>query len=91
MSDLEQRVTALEREMAALKGTVVSHDEELRNMPDLIKLEFRLSNARIDRLGRDMSEVKNRLGGLEGKVDALPRVLAELVVDMIKDPGKTRS
>ena len=50
MSDLEQRVTALEREMAALKGTVVSHDEELRNMPDLIKLEFRLSNARIDRL-----------------------------------------
>ena len=91
MSDLEQRVTALEREMAALKGTVVSHDEELRNMPDLIKLEFRLSNARIDRLGRDMSEVKNRLDGLEGKVDALPRVLAELVVDMIKDPGKTRS
>ena len=90
MSDLEQRVTALEREMAALKGTVVSHDEELRNMPDLIKLEFRLSNARIDRLGRDMSEVKNRLDGLEGKVDSLPRVLAELV-DMIKDPGKTRS
>ena len=76
--------------MAALKGTVVSHVEEFRNIPDLIGLEFRLSNTRIDGLDRDMSEVKNRLGGLEGKVDSLPRVLAELVVDMIKDPGKTR-
>ena len=76
--------------MAALKGTVVSHVEEFRNIPDFNGLEFRLSNARIDRLGRDMSEVKNRLDGLEGKVDSLPHVLAELVVDMIKDPGKTR-
>ena len=39
---------------------------------------------------RHPDKVDGLLGGLEGKVDSLPRVLAELVVDMIKVPGKTR-
>ena len=60
MSDLEQRVTALEREMSALKARVGTNEEDLQNIPELIRTEFRLTNSQIARLSRDVAESKER-------------------------------
>ena len=45
MADLEQRVATLERDMSALKDRVGTHEEDVKNIPDLIKLEFRLASS----------------------------------------------
>ena len=94
MADLEQRVTALEREMASLKASVAGHDDELRSIPDLIKLEFRLNNSQMARLNRDVSELKvdvgelkAKFGDLETKFDTLPRVVAEQIVELLGERG----
>jgi cell division protein FtsB len=81
MTDLEDRVTTLEREMTALKARVDTVEEDAKNIPDLIKTEFRLSNSQIARLSRDVAELRE----LPAKVDALPRVVAELVVEMLAE------
>ena len=98
MADLEQRVAVLEREMTILKASVAGHDEELKSIPDLIKLEFRLANSQFSRLNRDVFELKDKLNGLEvkfngleSKFEALPRAVAELVVELIGDRGKRGS
>lgn len=56
MPTLEERVKTLEREVTDLKGRVDVNDGETQNMSELIKVEHRLTNSRIDRLGRDVSE-----------------------------------
>jgi hypothetical protein len=76
--DLENRVTTLEREMTALKARVDIVEGDSKNIPGLIKTEFRLSNSQIARLSRDVAE-------LPAKVDVLPRVVAELVVEMLAE------
>jgi len=95
MSDLEQRVTALEREMSALKARVGTNEEDLQNIPELIRTEFRLTNSQIARLSRDVTEVQRGLGDLTSKVgdlpekfDALQRVMAEFVVEIRAEIGK---
>ena len=45
MADLEKRVEALEREIAIVKERTGRHDEELANIPELIKVEFRSPTA----------------------------------------------
>ena len=40
MTDIEERVTVLEREVATLKARVDSTEEDAKNIPDLIKTEF---------------------------------------------------
>ena len=89
MADLEQRVTTLEREMSALKARVAGNEEDITSIPDLIKMEFRLANSQMARLSRDVAELKSNVGqlqsgqtGLTAKVEALPRAIAELVVEM---------
>jgi hypothetical protein len=82
VADLEQRVTTLEREMSTLKARVELADEDAKNIPDLIKAEFRLTNSQIARLSRDVAELRD----LPAKVDALPRVIAE----MLAERGKKR-
>jgi predicted nucleic acid-binding Zn-ribbon protein len=91
MPDLEQRVTTLEQEMATLKARVTDHEEDTKSIPDLIKIEFRLANSQIARLSRDVAELQRGLGevngkadGLAAKVDALPRVLAEMLAERDK-------
>ena len=79
MADLEQRVSTLEREMSALKARADTTDEELKNIPDLIRTEFRLTNSQIARLSRDVAGLQRDVGELRdlpAKVDALPRVVA---------------
>ena len=97
MSDLEQRVTALEREMSALKARVGTNEEDLQNIPELIRTEFRLANSQMARLSRDVAELQRGLGDLTGKVvgltanvDAMPRVVAELVSEMLADRDRKR-
>jgi hypothetical protein len=79
MPDLEQRVTTLEHEVATLKARAADHEEDTRSIPDLIKIEFRLANSQIARLSRDVAELQRGFGDLAAKVDALPRVLAEML------------
>ena len=98
MADLEQRVTTLEREMSALKARVGTNEEDLQNIPELIRTEFRLTNSQIARLSRDVAELQRGLGDLTSKVgdlpekvDALQRVMAEFVVEIRAEIGKKGS
>lgn len=77
MPDVEQRLATVERELASLKGRVGVIDEDMKNIPDLIKTEHRFTNNQITRIARDLDDVR-------GKVDALPRAVAEIVMDMLK-------
>ena len=86
MADLEARVSALEREFDALKARQAATDSDVQSLPELVKLEHRFTNTRIDRLGRDVSDLKldvDRLGrdvsDLKDTVEKLPRVVAEIV------------
>jgi hypothetical protein len=45
-TDLEQRVDALERDVASLKERVDILDADMKNIPDLIKTEIRLVESR---------------------------------------------
>jgi hypothetical protein len=90
VADLEQRVTTLEREVSVLKERVAAEEEDVRNIPDLIKMEFRLANSQIARLSRDVTELQRGLGDLTGKVEAMPRVMAELVSEMLADRDRKR-
>ena len=83
MADLESRVATLERELTTLKARVDTIDEDVTGIPDLIKTESRLTNSRIARLAADLE----KLSDLPAKVDALPRVVAELVVEMLGQRG----
>jgi len=92
VADLEERVTTLEREMSALKARVGANEEDMQSIPDLIKAEFRLSNSQIARLSRDVAELRGTVGelrGLPAQMDALHRVLAELVVEMRDERGSS--
>ncbi len=90
MPDLEERVTTLEREMSALKERVGTNEDELKTIPDLIRVEFRLTNCQISRLSRDVGELQRGWGDLAAKVHALPRVVAELVVETLAERDKKR-
>ncbi len=100
MPDLEQRVSTREREMAALKALVDSGEEDAKNIPELIKTEFRLTNSQVARLARDVAELKAAFSGLScevgelrdlpAKVDAMPLVIAELVVELLADRDRKR-
>jgi hypothetical protein len=53
-------------------------------------MEFRLANSQIARLSRDVTELQRGLGDLTGKVEAMPRVMAELVSEMLADRDRKR-
>jgi predicted nucleic acid-binding Zn-ribbon protein len=92
MADIEARVKVLEKDLAALKARVEVHNAELVNIPDLIKVEFRFVNSRFTRLDQEISEARDRmdtmdvrLGKLTEAVDRMPRVLAEVVKEMLDE------
>jgi predicted RNase H-like nuclease (RuvC/YqgF family) len=104
VADLEQRVATLEHEMTALKGRVGIMDEDTKSIPDLIKMEFRLAgsqNARVSRditdlqrnvgeLQRNVGELQRNVGELQSNVEAMPRAVAELVVELLGERDKRR-
>ena len=69
---IEQRVTALEEPIG-------HREQEWQSIPELVDARLRLTDSRVARLSSDMATVKRSLSALEGKVDALPRVLAEML------------
>ena len=74
--------------MSALKARVESSEEDAKNIPDLIKTEFRLTNSQMARLSSDVVRLSSEvaeLRGLPAQVEALPRAVAELVVELLAD------
>ena len=76
----EERVTTLEREMSALKARVGANEADKQSIPDLIRAEFQLTNSQLARVSRDVAELRE----LPAKMDALQRVVAEMLVE--RDP-----
>ena len=72
---IEQRVTDWSVDVAGLK-------DEWANIPDLIEARLRLTDSRVARLSSDMVGVKRSVAELSGKVEALPRTLAEMVAEL---------
>ena len=68
------RVPAVEVEVADLR-------QEWQNIPDLIDARLRLTDSRVARLSNEMAVVKRSVAELSGKVDALPRILAEMLAE----------
>ena len=66
--------------MSSLKARVGANDADLQSIPELIKTEFRLTNSQIARLSRDVAELREA----PAKVDALPRVVAEILAERDK-------
>lgn len=92
MADIETRVAVLEKDMAALKARVEVHNAELVNIPELIKVEFRFVNSRFTRVDQEFSEARERMDSMEGRlgklaeaVDRMPRILAEVVKEMLDE------
>jgi len=67
--------------MSALKNRVGTNEEDMKNIPELIKVEFRLANSRTARIANDVSE-------LQRKVDAMPKEIAELVTEVLAEHRK---
>jgi uncharacterized protein YPO0396 len=74
---IEQRVTDVEVEVTDLR-------QEWQNIPDLIDARLRLTDSRVARLSNEMATVKRSLADLSGKVEALPRILAEMLAERDK-------
>jgi hypothetical protein len=63
------------------------------NIPELIKTEFRLTNSQIARWSRDVEQLGHQVADLRdlpARVDIMPRVIAELVVELIDEHEKRR-
>jgi predicted nucleic acid-binding Zn-ribbon protein len=101
MADLEARVAVLEHEMAIVKERTGRHDEELANIPELIKVEFRLANSRTARLAQDVADFKTdtdlRFNKLEKKfddlkstVDGFPKAVGDIVREVLNERDRRR-
>lgn len=55
--------------------------QEWQGIPDLIEARLKLADSRVAALSSDMSGVKRTLGELRGEVQALPRVLADMLAE----------
>jgi hypothetical protein len=85
MADLEARVTALERELDAMRERQAATDADVQSLPELVKLEHRFTNTRIDRLARDIDDLKIDVTNLKDGVDKLPRAVAEIVHEILNE------
>jgi hypothetical protein len=56
-------------------------EQEWQGIPDLIEARLKLTDSRIAALSSDMAGVKRTLGELRGEVQALPRVLADMLAE----------
>jgi predicted nucleic acid-binding Zn-ribbon protein len=92
MTTESERIEALEREFAALKERVGSSEAELQHLPDLVRVDIRLSESRIARrlhsLETQMDDfrasVDRQFSHVEQRFDAMFRIMAELSADVRK-------
>jgi hypothetical protein len=73
-SELE-RIEALEREVASLKERVAINDADLQAMPNLFKVELKLTESRLARTLADFR------AHVDQRFDATVRAVAEIVKD----------
>jgi Mg2+ and Co2+ transporter CorA len=86
--------------MIVLKGRVGLIDDEVESIRDLIKMEFRLAGRQRARMSRDIAELQRNVCELRGnvgelrdllaKVEAMPMVVAELVVELLSERDRRR-
>ena len=67
-----ERIAKCEEEIDQLKS-------EWQGIPDLLEVRLRLTDSRVARVQTEVTGLARRVGSLEAKVDALPRVLAEML------------
>jgi predicted nucleic acid-binding Zn-ribbon protein len=92
MTTESERIEALEREFAALKERVGSVEAELQHLPDLVRVDIRLSESRIARrlhsLETQMDDfrasVDRQFAHVDQRFDAMIRIMAELSADVRK-------
>ena len=98
---LEERVTILERRMSELEGQVgfllplvrqihldlLGFKEEVDERFDAIDVKFTRKFEHVDaRFDRLEAKVGGEFSRLEAKIDAMPRAVAETVIDLLKKP-----
>jgi hypothetical protein len=76
--------------MSSLKARVAGNEEDITSIPDLIKMEFRLANSQNARMSRDIADLQRTVGDLQRNVEAMPRAVAELVVEVIAERDRKR-
>ena len=92
MTTESERIEALEREFAALKERVGSIESELHHLPDLVRVDIRLSESRIARrlhsletqLDDFRASVDRQFAHVDQRFDAMIRILAELSEEVRK-------
>ena len=60
----------------------------MAHLEERMRMEFRLMGSQFDNLSHKVSELNELLSELPRKFDALPRAVAELVVEMLKEREK---
>ncbi len=72
-----ERIARCEEEIEQLKA-------EWQGIPDLIEARLRLTDSRVARVQTEVTGLARRVSSLVAKVDALPRVLAEMLDERAK-------
>jgi len=78
---VEEQITELRGQIADLRERLSHLEQEWQGIPDLIEARLRLTDSRVAALSADMVGVKRTLGDLRGEVQALPRVLADMLAE----------
>ncbi len=71
-SSMVERIAKCEQEIEQLKS-------EWQGIPDLIEVRLRLTDSRVARLQSEFSSVRSEFSSMRMQLDALPRVLAEML------------
>ena len=85
MPDIEERVTTLEREMSALKARVGANEDRHAVHPGSDPCRVP-AHQQPDR--SPFPRRRRAAGSFQRKVDALPRVVAEVMLEMLAERDK---
>lgn len=78
---VEDQIAELRSQVADLRERLSHLEQEWQGIPDLIEARLKLTDSRVAALSADMGGVKRTLGELRGEVQALPRVLADMLAE----------
>jgi predicted nucleic acid-binding Zn-ribbon protein len=78
---VEEQITELRSQIADLQERLSHLEQEWQGIPDLIEARLKLTDSRTAALSSDMAGVKRTLGELRGEVQALPRILADMLAE----------
>ncbi len=78
-TDLEERVEKLEQWMQHLPGIIKIGFDEAAAQRELIKARIARLHADVADTRSEVAQLSAKVYGLETKIDALPRVIAEML------------